>query len=485
MNPKDNLGFVLSSREIDGNVLIPRYYDPKLRDELLGLRKSHDLLVLGEMIDRHEIEVSSGDEIGKMAYGTGNIPFVRTSDISNWELRADPKQGVSTDIYGRYSKRQDVRPDDLLFVRDGTYLIGQSCIVTEFDRQFLYQSHVLKFRVARTSPIGAPLLLAALSEPIVRRQIRNKQFTADIIDTIGNRFRELVLPIPRDAARRRRAESVIRRIIVDRARAKDRLRMLPYEAESAGAAPVLPGRQQGGSTEERASRLGFLLPQSAIRGNVLVPRFYDPIIIATLARLRTSHQQVSIGELVEAHKLVLTTGVEIGKMSYGTGTIPFIRTSDLPNWELSADPKQRVSEEVCRRRGFALDSRPGDILLVRDGTYLIGSNCIITKHDPPFLFASGIYRLRTESPNELDPFLLWTLLNTPIVQQQLRSVQFTRDVIDTIGHRVNEIVLPIPKESTVRRRVIAEAKRNIELRASLRNLAVQTVESLQGSGTRS
>lgn len=33
-----------------------------------------------------------------MAYGTGNIPFIRTSDISNWEIKADFKHGVSEEI---------------------------------------------------------------------------------------------------------------------------------------------------------------------------------------------------------------------------------------------------------------------------------------------------------------------------------------------------------------------------------------------------
>jgi type I restriction enzyme M protein len=50
-------------------------------------------------IKNGHIVLSSENEIGKMSYGTGNIQFIRTSDISNWELKADPKQGVSEEIY--------------------------------------------------------------------------------------------------------------------------------------------------------------------------------------------------------------------------------------------------------------------------------------------------------------------------------------------------------------------------------------------------
>ena len=48
---------------------------------------------------------STGIEIGKMAYGTGDIPFIRTSDISNWELKNDPKQNISEEIYGANQQR--------------------------------------------------------------------------------------------------------------------------------------------------------------------------------------------------------------------------------------------------------------------------------------------------------------------------------------------------------------------------------------------
>jgi type I restriction enzyme M protein len=62
----------------------------------------------------------TGDEIGKLSYGTGRIPFIRTSDISNWELKIDPKKGVSEKIYKILKKKQDVKEQDILLVRDYT-----------------------------------------------------------------------------------------------------------------------------------------------------------------------------------------------------------------------------------------------------------------------------------------------------------------------------------------------------------------------------
>ena len=41
----------------------------------------------------------------------------------------------------------------------------------------------------------------------------------------------------------------------------------------------------------------------------------------------------------------------------------------------------------------------------RDGTYLVGTSCILTAKDTKILFCGGLYKLRTETPDELNPFI--------------------------------------------------------------------------------
>ena len=95
------------------------------------------------------------------------------------------------------------------------------------------------------------------------------------------------------------------------------------------------------------------------------------------------------------------TGIEIGKMAYGTGHIPFIRTSDISNWELKGDPKQSVSEEIYEENKQAVQSE--DIFVVRDGTYLVGTSCILTEHDTKILYCGGIYKLRVKDKKNSIP----------------------------------------------------------------------------------
>lgn len=193
----DHLGFVVSSAEITDSIYLPKYYNPEVRKSVQALSATHDLILLGDLVDGGVVRVDTGDEVGKLAYGTGLIPFIRTSDIANWQIKTDPKHGVSQAIYDSLSVKQNVETNDILMVRDGTYLVGTCAIVTDLDSRIVYQSHLLKFKVLEQEQLSPFLLLAALSNPIVKAQISAKRFTQDIIDTLGGRWRELVLPIPK------------------------------------------------------------------------------------------------------------------------------------------------------------------------------------------------------------------------------------------------------------------------------------------------
>ena len=227
-------------------------------------------------------------------------------------------------------------------------------------------------------------------------------------------------------------------------------------------------------------RLGFALPMSEIRNQILVPEYYDPDIGVILDGLTDTHDIVTLGHLVESGAVAITTGVEVGKMAYGTGSIPFIRTSDLSNWEIKADFKHGVSEEIYEQHKDQIDVQPLDILMVRDGTYLIGTTAMVTPSDIPMLFQSHIYRMRVQAPEVVDPWLLFVALNAPVVKKQIRAKQFTQDIIDTIGQRVLELALPLPRDQETKTALADGARRVIHTRALLRDDGSLLPVMLQG-----
>jgi type I restriction enzyme M protein len=198
---------------------------------------------VGEFVRSGAVSIMTGVEVGKMAYGTGPIPFIRTSDLSNWEIKADPKHGVSEELYEAYKAKNpekfDVRAGDIFIVRDGTYLVGTSAVINSLDTKILYQSHLLKIRVNDPEVIDPWLLFAALNSPIVKRQIRAKRFTQDIIDTLGNRLAEVQVPIPSNPDEAKRISAGIRAAVQRRAELREATRLLTLEVEGAGAADDL------------------------------------------------------------------------------------------------------------------------------------------------------------------------------------------------------------------------------------------------------
>ncbi|MGQ4598143.1 N-6 DNA methylase [Nocardia sp. R6R-6] len=217
----DHLGFVVDSAEITDMIYLPKYYNPEVKASVDALADTHDLVRLGDLVADGVIDVSTGDEVGKLAYGTGSIPFIRTSDIANWQIKGDPKHGLSEALYEYYADKQNVAPNDILMVRDGTYLVGTCAIVTDLDWKIVYQSHILKFKVLDQDRMDPHLLLALLSSPLVKSQIFAKRFTQDIIDTLGGRWAELVLPIPKDARRRKEITDSVKKAIFLRREASE------------------------------------------------------------------------------------------------------------------------------------------------------------------------------------------------------------------------------------------------------------------------
>lgn len=211
----NHLGFRVAYSDLNDHIFIPEYYNPEIRKELEALKNSgkYSLISIGELIDKEVLQIRRGDEIGSQFYGTGEIPFVRTSDIVNWEIKFDPIKAVSEDIYNQYKESQNIQEKDILFVNDGTFLIGRTAMVTKLDVKIIIQSHVRKIRVLDTKFIDPYYLFYLLNSKIVRKQIDSKTFVQATISTIGNRLREIMLPISNDQNEIQKIINEIRDII--------------------------------------------------------------------------------------------------------------------------------------------------------------------------------------------------------------------------------------------------------------------------------
>lgn len=426
-----HLAFRLPRKKVSGRILIPKLYDPDLNaaDELA--RKHFELRRLGDLLLPGSEGSRLGSWIRREHYGSGEIPYVRTSDLVNWRIRPDYKKAVSESVYNSVKQVQDVREGDILFVAHGTYLVGNVALVTSSETKLVLQDHVFRLRVNPSSGVSPLVLLAALSTSYVRRQVRARQFSADIIDKIGERHLDIMVPIPAQDSERVALARAVSKVVSEQDAARNEIASIA----------LLQSRM----TKERAeSNLGFQVRRASLVSRIMVPKYYDPRIAEALDAVQseTGEKWCPLSTYVNSGLIEVETGAEVGKMAYGTGRVPFIRTSDIVDLELRRDTRHCVSDAVYSAYKSKAGVVPGDVLIVRDGTYLVGSSALVTEDDGSALICGGIYRLRVKKGSELLPDTLLLALNLPLVRQQLRSKQFTRDVIDTLGKRLLEVAVP-------------------------------------------
>ncbi len=191
-------GFSICASDIKNAIFIPHYYNPETFSRLQEIEKTgkYKLITIKELIDQKLISIKRGHEVGSKYYGMGDVPFVRTSDIVNWEIKIDPVKSIPEEIYEKYRKLQDIKENDILLVTDGTFLIGRTAIVTELDKKIVIQSHIKRIRCLKPNILHPYLLLYLLNTEIVQQQIKEKTFVQATISTLGERLEEIILPVP-------------------------------------------------------------------------------------------------------------------------------------------------------------------------------------------------------------------------------------------------------------------------------------------------
>ena len=90
---------------------------------------------------------------------------------------------------------------DILFVRRGSYRIGDVALVSPSDINVILTREILVLRVLDTNNkygITPEYLLYALSHEFVHEQIENKVFIDTTLPNIGERWKDLLIPIYQD-----------------------------------------------------------------------------------------------------------------------------------------------------------------------------------------------------------------------------------------------------------------------------------------------
>lgn len=209
-NPKDPLNklvFTINKSNIKNSLYVPRYYWTKNIEGIYTEAESNGfkLIPFKELIENHAVIQYKGHGAPPSEYkGMGDVFYVRAGDIMDWNIYKNPTSAIPYYLYKELvldkPNSLKLRAKDILFVKEGSYRVGDVAILSDSDTDIFLNHHTLVFRVNDDNKYGidAFYLLYMLSHRIVQKQFYNKIMIDTTLPNIGDRWMELLLPIHKD-----------------------------------------------------------------------------------------------------------------------------------------------------------------------------------------------------------------------------------------------------------------------------------------------
>src|SRR3989344_2713091 len=145
--------FQISSHKPKNNgVYVPRYYWQTRDKEVAEIAKKENLeLIPIKKLIEDKILISFDGHGSPEAEnkGRGDVPYIRVSDIVNWEIYKDPTSKIPEDVYSSFiTDKKILKEGDILYVRRGSYRIGGVAMISPFDTKVLLTREILVLRAS-------------------------------------------------------------------------------------------------------------------------------------------------------------------------------------------------------------------------------------------------------------------------------------------------------------------------------------------------
>lgn len=384
------------------------YYLGETLEKTLSRFKTHPISYFSKSIRKGIFDLNS------KYYQSSGIPFIRISNLMSYTLDEKGMVYIPMNNHKKESKTILV-PGDLALSKIGKYLgkiaqiplrygevnISQNIIGVAFSCENYLRNYVFLYL---TTPLAIHQIIR-----VSKQHNQNKLTLPDI--------RELKIPLLSEERMKYYAVKVAELAVLE-----DESFKLIKKAQK------LFYKKLDIDFNAIKQEFSFTTSLKEIRKeSFFSPEFSNPLYNNTLAAL-------SKFELVPLHAIVKPSrGAEVGSENYNLyidkidSDIPFIRTSDIVNYEVDNYPDFFISVEIFYE--LNQDLKPLDILFSKDGS--IGNVAMITASDK-VIVSSGFSVLRVKKGSEIDPYYIFCALSLPEIgdyQAKKRTV-----IASTIPH---------------------------------------------------
>lgn len=180
-----------STKVIKKDLLVARPY-------FISEIQTKSSITIGDLINRKVLKYFDGHGSPKgYLKGLGEYPYVRVKDIVNLEIAHNRLDDIPKSEYDRlFSTNKTLKKKDIVFVRRGSYRIGDVGILYPKDLNSILTREILVLRVLENNLNITPFnMLGILNSSYVRKQLNDLILMDTTLPNIGDRWKNIHVDI--------------------------------------------------------------------------------------------------------------------------------------------------------------------------------------------------------------------------------------------------------------------------------------------------
>ena len=185
---------------------------------------------------------------------------------------------------------------------------------------------------------------------------------------------------------------------------------------------------------------------------VIVPTYYDDrynqLVRDVVRGLGT--EGITLGALLDSKIISVRGGHGSPGNDQRSGTIPYIKVSDIRAMRMNINPTNLVTTKVAERywRGKSSGLRAWDVLTPNRASSNIGEFAIVVPGEEQVVLTKEMFVFRVVNTSVWDPFYLFWTLCLSAVRNQWRRIALMQTNREDCGSRFREIIIPMPKSQS-------------------------------------
>lgn len=428
--------FAIRNEELESNIF-PNYYLFKQKIQSYSIRKDIISFSLG---DKGVLEVlTDGEHAGQKFVPEGAI-FIKNSSVKRYGV-SEFDGFYITHEKNEILKRSKLQKDDVLLTTIGYYL-GVSAVVNSNVENANINQNLVRIRI--NPKFTTPHYLSCfLNSKLIRFQIENL-FTGTYPILTYPKIKSLKIFIKDKSIEKKVTENLVRAELknVESLKLIEDAKKIFLEKLSVDFSEIIRNKFYAVENDYFTTE------------EMMTPAFYYPLYTQTINEIKSKNNCVLLSTIAD-----LKNGDEVGSTNYKTylnrkeSDVPFVRTSDLLNYDFDTYPDFFIDESIYKEIGQNVGSE--EILFTKDGK--IGITAMTTEYDKCIL-GSGILRIIAKK-DKVNPYYLFIALSTKEIGLY-QAIQRTV-VASTLPHlredRIGDFIIPLIKESETIIRLTMEA----------------------------